>query len=82
MVLRNFGIVLLHYTVCVHLEDGAPRTHWTVVWVGPRAGLDAVAKRKISLPSRESNPGRPARRLVTILTEPPWLHVSADAPSN
>jgi hypothetical protein len=33
--------------------------------VGPRAGLDAVTR---ILPCRESNTGRPARSLVTILT--------------
>jgi hypothetical protein len=38
-----------------------PGTHWTGSWVGPRAGLNAVGKRKI-LHSRGSNPGRPARR--------------------
>jgi hypothetical protein len=39
--------------------------------MGPRVGLDAVAKGKTSLhfPSRESMPGRPDRSLVTILTE-------------
>jgi hypothetical protein len=38
--------------------------------VVPRAGLDAVMKRKKSLPypCRESNAGRPARSLVTIMT--------------
>jgi hypothetical protein len=35
-------------------------THWIGGWVSPRAGLDAVEKRKISCPCRESNPGRPA----------------------
>jgi hypothetical protein len=35
--------------------------------VGPRAGLDVVAKAKTFCPYRESNPGRP----VTILTELP-----------
>jgi len=35
--------------------------------VGPRAGLYVVAKRKI--PYRELNPGRPARSLVTTLTQ-------------
>jgi hypothetical protein len=30
-------------------------------WVYLRAGLDAVAKRKIPSPRRESNPGHPAR---------------------
>jgi len=40
--------------------------------VGPRAGLDSVAKRKIPSPRRELNIGRPAR-LVIILTELPRL---------
>jgi len=37
--------------------------------VGPRAGLDAEAKRKILSPCRESNSGRPARSLVGIKAE-------------
>jgi hypothetical protein len=36
-------------------------THWIGSWVGPRAGLDAMEKRKISFSCRRSNPGRPAR---------------------
>jgi hypothetical protein len=40
-------------------------------WVGPRAGLDAVAKRKIPIPCRELNSRCPVRILVTILTELP-----------
>jgi hypothetical protein len=35
-------------------------------WVGPRVEIDVVANRKI-LPFQESNPGRPARSLVTVL---------------
>jgi hypothetical protein len=48
-------------------------THWTGGWVGHRAGLDAVAKRKKSRHClcRELNPSRPARSLVSILTELP-----------
>jgi len=40
-------------------------------WMGPRAGLEAVAKRKQipPVPWREFKPGHPTRRLVTILTE-------------
>jgi len=34
--------------------------------VDSRAGLDAVAKRKIPCPCRKSILGRPARRLVSI----------------
>jgi hypothetical protein len=33
----------------------ASGTHWTGGWVGPRAVLDAVVKRKIPSPRRESN---------------------------
>jgi hypothetical protein len=42
------------------------RTRSMVVWVGPRTGLDAVAKGRNLFPCRESNPGRPARSLVAI----------------
>jgi hypothetical protein len=35
-----------------------PGTHWMGVWVGLRADLDTVEKRKI-LPCRKSNPARP-----------------------
>jgi hypothetical protein len=34
----------------------APGTHWIGGWVGPGAVLDAVVKRKIPNPRRESNP--------------------------
>jgi hypothetical protein len=34
----------------------APGTHWIGGWVGPRADLDAVGKRKIPSPCRDSNP--------------------------
>jgi hypothetical protein len=37
-------------------EEGAPSTHWIGGWVGPRAGLDTLEKRKISH-CWESNPG-------------------------
>jgi len=39
--------------------------------VDARAGLDAVEKRKIPSPYRESNLGRPAGNLVTVLPELP-----------
>jgi hypothetical protein len=45
---------------CHFTPWGALGTHWRCSWVGRRAGLDAVEKRKI-LHCRESNPGRPAR---------------------
>jgi hypothetical protein len=37
--------------------------------VGLRAGLDAVAKRRILSPCRELNPGLPACGLIAIPTE-------------
>jgi hypothetical protein len=46
-----------------------PSTNWIGGWVGPRAGLDATEKNKISCPCRETNPSRPARSLVAIPTE-------------
>jgi hypothetical protein len=36
-------------------RERAPGTHWIGFWVGPRAVLDAVVKRKIPSPRRESN---------------------------
>jgi hypothetical protein len=43
--------------------EGAPGTHWIGGWVGPRAGLDDVKKKKfLTLPGFELRPlGRPAR---------------------
>jgi hypothetical protein len=41
--------------------ERTPGTHWIGGWVGPRAGLDAGARRKILCPCRGSNPDRPAR---------------------
>jgi hypothetical protein len=43
--------------------------------MGPRAGVDDVAKTEDACPCRETNPGRPSRSLVTILTELSWLRV-------
>jgi hypothetical protein len=37
-------------------EKEIPATHWIGGWVGPRAVLDAVVKRKIPSFRRESNP--------------------------
>jgi hypothetical protein len=37
-------------------RERAPGTHWTGGWVGPRAVPDAMVKRKIPSPHRESNP--------------------------
>jgi len=44
-------------------------THWIGGWVGHRASLDTVVKRKIPCLCRESNSSRPAHSLVTTLTE-------------
>jgi len=44
-------------------REKAPGNHWIGVWVGSRTVLDAVVKRKIPNPRRESNPDRPARKL-------------------
>jgi hypothetical protein len=40
-------------------RETATGTHWIGDWVGPRAVLDAVVKKKISNPRRESNPRTP-----------------------
>jgi hypothetical protein len=40
-------------------RKGASGTHWIGGWVGPRAVLDAVMKRKIPSPRQESNPRTP-----------------------
>jgi hypothetical protein len=37
------------------LRERAPDTYWIGGWVGPRAVLDAVVKREILSPCRESN---------------------------
>jgi len=41
-------------------SERSPVAHWIGGWVGSRACLDAVAKRKNSIiaPCQESNPGR------------------------
>jgi hypothetical protein len=36
-------------------RDTASGTHWIEGWVGPRAGLDAVVRRTIHSPCRDSN---------------------------
>jgi hypothetical protein len=40
-------------------KERTPRNHGIGGWVGPRAVLDAVVKRKIPSPRRESNPRTP-----------------------
>jgi hypothetical protein len=41
---------------CFIPGERSPGSHWRGGWAGPRAGLDAVVKNKISNPRRESNP--------------------------
>jgi hypothetical protein len=51
-------------------RERAPGTHWIGCWVGSRAGLDAVAKRKIPSPSRNSNSDHPIfQPVVTRYTD-------------
>jgi hypothetical protein len=40
-------------------KERATVTHWIGDWVGPRAVLDAVVKKKIPSPRRESNSKTP-----------------------
>jgi hypothetical protein len=58
-----------------HFTPGArdPVTHWTGGWVGPRGGLDIMARKKNPNPSQEVNPCHRAHSLVIILTELLWL---------
>jgi hypothetical protein len=44
----------------------APRSHWIGGWVGPRAVMDAVVKRKIPSPRRELNPRIQATRWIGL----------------
>jgi len=52
----------------IYLGDTTHGTDWIGDLVGPRADLNAVAKRKDICPRRESNPDPPSRSLVTMLT--------------
>jgi hypothetical protein len=62
-------------------RERAPGTHSIGGWVGPRAVLDTVVKKKIPSPRRESNPRTPivqpvAQRytdwVITALSGPPY----------
>jgi hypothetical protein len=46
-------------------KERAQGTHWTGSWMGRRAVLDAVVKRKIPSPRRESKPRTPTVQPVT-----------------
>jgi hypothetical protein len=54
----------IHAPAALPPEKGAPGTHRIGGWVGPRAVLDAVVKRKIPNLLRESNPSTPIVQLV------------------
>jgi hypothetical protein len=71
--------VQLHEFLTSEMDDGEwwalcpyhfthATTHWTGGWVGRRASLDIVAKRKI-LPCQELNLSHQAHSLVTTPTE-------------
>jgi hypothetical protein len=45
-------------------RERTPGTHWIGGWVGTRAVLDAVVRRKISSPRQEWNPRTPIIQLV------------------
>jgi hypothetical protein len=59
-----------------------PGTHVIGGWLGPRAGLDAVVKRRNPYFCRESKPSRPARSLITILAEVRWLNFRLEGRQN
>jgi hypothetical protein len=50
-----------HAPAALYPRGKDPGIHSIGGWVGPRAGLDAGAKRKILCPCRGSNPDRPVR---------------------
>jgi hypothetical protein len=49
----------LHAPAALPPKQRAPGTHWIGGWLGPRAVLGAVVKRKIHCSRRESNPRTP-----------------------
>jgi hypothetical protein len=46
--------------------ERAPRTHWIGGWVGLRAVLDTVVKRRILSPRQESNPRSPIVQPIAV----------------
>jgi hypothetical protein len=53
-------------------RERVPGTNWMGGWIGPRAVLDTVVKRKIPSPHRESNPRTPIADL-NFVSFCPWL---------
>jgi hypothetical protein len=58
----------LHAPAALLQDKQPPGTHWIEGWVGPRAGLDGMIKRKNPCTWQQSNPGGPTRSLVATLT--------------
>jgi hypothetical protein len=56
----------LHGPAALPSRERAPDTDWIGGWVGPRASPDAVVKRKIPSPRRESNSGVEAAKTVSV----------------
>jgi hypothetical protein len=78
----NLGTVwrwVVSFTLRPHYPGGKWPRYPFYRMDGPQRSLDAMAKRKDSCPYRESNPGCPARSLVTILTELHELLLKVDA---
>jgi hypothetical protein len=46
----------LHAPAGLLSRETTSGTHWIGGWVGPRAGLEVMEKRKTSCPYREPNP--------------------------
>jgi hypothetical protein len=65
-----------HAPAALYPRGKDPGTHWIGGWVGPRAGLDAGARRKIICPCRGSNPDRPARSQTQYCLRNSLTHVS------
>jgi hypothetical protein len=61
----------LHGMAALFPGKEAPGTHWIGGWMDPSASVDAMVKKKISASCQELKPRRPARSLVTVLTELP-----------
>jgi hypothetical protein len=53
-------------------REREPCTHWIEGWMGSRAVLDAVVKRKIPSPRRKSNPRIPIVHPIKAIHTKPW----------